>query len=148
MKAIAKLIITEVDPRIKAMSSEELDEKIDLIYSLGYVYNPYSKEFYNHYINKGLKAIVTYNLDLDRITNLHNSLEEEFLTTNKHLRTFDEISNSIYRNDEVSGVQLFMESMSGITGVVFLLLSVILNLTDYMNFALGSMLISFFFINF
>jgi adenine specific DNA methylase Mod len=67
MKELAKLRITEVDQRIKQMPSNEIDEKIDLLYSLGYIYNPYIKEFFNPFINKGLKALVIYNLDLKRI---------------------------------------------------------------------------------
>ena len=148
MKELAQLRIKDADPRIKQVPSEELDEKIDLIYSLGYVYNPYDQEFYNPFIHKGLKAAITYNLNLDRIENLHNNLEKEFLAKNQRIRTFDEISHSIYGNDKVSRLGLFLESMSGIIGVVFLLLSGVLHITDNIHFALGSLIISFVFVNF
>jgi hypothetical protein len=148
MKALAQLRIKDADPRIKQVPSEELDEKIDLIYSLGYVYNPYDQEFYNPFINKGLKAIVTYNLNLDRIENLHKNLEKEFLGQNLRVKTFDEISDSIYGNDKVSRIGIFLESMAGIIGVFFLLLSIILHISNNINFALGCLIASFIFINF
>ena len=73
-----------------------MNEKIDLIYSLGYVYNPYDQEFFNPFINKGLKAVITYNLDLERIENLHNNLEKEFLAKNqKQVFCFSSSGNSL-----------------------------------------------------
>ena len=146
MKEIALLRIRDVDPRIKAMSTIELDEKINLIYSLGYVYDPYNHEFHNPFINKNLKAIVTYNLDLDRIENLHNVLQKEFLDLNQHLRKFDEISLSIY-GDETK-FKIIDQSMFGIYGVIFFLLSIVLYFTGNINFSLGSLVTSFILVNY
>lgn len=148
MKELAHLRIIDADPRIKDVPSEDLYEKIDLIYSLGYVYNPYEKGFYNPFIKKGLKAIVTYNLNLDRIENLHENLEKEYFEKNERMKTFDEISNSIYGNDKVSRIGMFFESMSGIFGVMFLILSTIILFTTNIKFASFCLIASFICINF
>lgn len=141
-------IIKDADPRIKQVPSEELNEKIDLIYSLGYVYNPYDQEFFNPFINKGLKAVITYNLDLERIENLHNNLEKEFLAKNQKLRTFHEISDSIYRNDKRSMLGLFLESMAGIIGVLFFLLSIVFTYYGQHTFRIGQLNQVFYFCKF
>jgi hypothetical protein len=148
MKELAHLRIIDADPRIKDVPSEDLYEKIDLIYSLGYVYNPYEQGFYNPFIKKGLKAIVTYNLNLNRIENLHENLEREYFEKNEKVKTFDEISNSIYGNDKVSIIGLFFESMSGIFGVIFLILSTIILFTSNVKFAACCLITSFICINF
>jgi hypothetical protein len=119
MKALARLRIEDADPKIKLVPSDEINEKIDLIYSLGYVYNPYDQEFYNPFINKGIKAIATYNLNLDAIEKLHKFLQKYFLTQNEKFRTFDEIEDSIYNRDKTSTIKLFFESMAGIIRVCF-----------------------------
>jgi len=54
---LAKRWVRKVDKRIDTLHDEEIDDRIDLLYSLGYVYNPYYQEFRNYFIEKGLKAI-------------------------------------------------------------------------------------------
>lgn len=147
MKELTKYFIKDADSRIKMVSSEELDEKIDLIYSLGYVYNPYTKNFYNPFIDKGLNAMVTYNLNLDRIKNLHNILEQEFFKQNERIRTFDEIKKSIYDSRKFTTIRFLLHSGAGIIGLLFLLLTIIFHITNNLNFALGGLIVSFIFIN-
>jgi hypothetical protein len=125
MKELAKLRIREVDQRINQMPFDELEEKIDLIYSLGYVYNPYIKEFLNPFINQGLKALVVYNLDLKRIQDLHEGLVEEFVEKNNKIRSVDEIEMSIYKNDTGSGLFIFLASESVIFSVVLFIIAII-----------------------
>jgi len=125
MKELAKLRITEVDQRIKQMPSNEIDEKIDLLYSLGYIYNPYIKEFFNPFINKGLKALVIYNLDLKRIQNVHKGLMEDFLEKNNKIRNIDEIESDIYKNDTGSGLFMFLASESVVFSILLFIAAII-----------------------
>lgn len=148
MKELAILSITEVDERIKQVPSEILEERINLIYSLGYVYNPYSQEFYNPFINKGLKAIVTYNLNEERIVRLHNLLEKEYIEQNKGLKSYKVIENTIMGNFKLSLSFSFFESIFGILGLLFSILAIIFHLTDSPNLALGIMSIAFFMVNY
>ncbi len=148
MKELAKLRIGDADPRIKQVPSNEADEKIKLIYSLGYVYNPYEKEFFNPFINKRLKAIVVYNLNLAGIEKLHSSLEQEYLSKNQNFRRFEEIEKSIYKDDKVSRFGMFFDTMSGILGLVLLILTVIFHTLGKIEIATGLMLGSFFLNNY
>ena len=143
MKELAKLKIREVDQRINQMPFDELDEKIDLIYSLGYVYNPYIKEFFNPFINQGLKALVVYNLDLKRIQNLHEGLEEDFIKANKKIRSIDEIESSIYKNDNGSGLFMFLASESVIFSILLFLVAIIAHIFGAIKIASTAIALSF-----
>jgi hypothetical protein len=147
MKELAKLRIREVDQRINEMPFDELDEKIDLIYSLGYIYNPYIKEFFNPFINQGLKALVVYNLDLERIKNLHEGLEEDFLEANNKIRNIDEIKSSIYKNDTGSGLFLFLASESVIFSILSFIVTIIAHIFGGIKIATITIVLSFILIN-
>ena len=147
MKELAKLKIREVDQRINQMPFDELDEKIDYIYSLGYVYNPYIKEFFNPFINQGLKAIVVYNLDIKRIQNLHEGLEEEFIEKNNKIKSVEEIKSLVYKNDTSSGLFLFLASESVIFSFVLFLIGVIAHLFGGIVITTITIVISFVLIN-
>lgn len=147
MKELAKLRIREVDQRINQMPFDELDEKIDLIYSLGYVYNPYIKEFYNPFINQGLKALVVYNLDLKRIKNLHEGLEEDFLEANNKIRNIDEIESSISKNDTGSALFLFLASESVIFSILLFIVAIIAHIFGGIIIAAITIALSFVLIN-
>lgn len=148
MKDLAKMRISDADSRIEQLPSDEIDEKIDLIYSLGYVYNPYDKEFFNPFINKGLKAIAVYKLDVEGIEKLHKNLEDGYLNKNQNHRSFEEIENSIYKNDKVSRLGMFFDSMSGIFGLILLILTVIYHIVGKIEIAIGLMLGTFILINY
>ena len=147
MKEIAKMRIREVDQKINQMPLDELDEKIDLIYSLGYVYNPYIKEFFNPFINQGLKALVVYNLDLKKIKNLHEGLEEDFLEANNKMRNIDEIESSIYKNDTGSGLFLFLASGSVILSILLFIVTIITHIFGGIKIAAITIALSFVLIN-
>lgn len=147
MKELARLRITEVDQRIRDISNDELDEKIDLIYSLGYVYNPYAKQFYNPFIEQGLKALVVYNLDCTRIINLHQSLEEEFIEKNKGIRSIKEIDDKLLKNYSISGIFLFLSSESSIFSVVCFFLTLLAHFFQAIEVAIIFSLLSFGLIN-
>ena len=147
MKELAKLRIREVDERINQMPFNELDKKIDLLYSLGYLYNPYIKEFFNPFINQGLKALVVYNLDLKRIQNLHEGLEEDFLEKNNKIRNIDEIESSIYKNDTGSGLFLFLASESVIFSILLFIVSIIAHIFGGNKIAAITIALAFVLIN-
>jgi len=147
MKELAKLRIREVDQRINQMPFDELDEKIDLIYSLGYLYNPYIKEFFNPFINQGLKALIVFNLDLKRIQNLHEGLEEEFLEKNNKIRSVNEIKRSIYNNDNGSGLFIFVTSESLIFSIVLFIIAIIAHFLGGIKIAAITIALSFVLIN-
>ena len=148
MKSLAQLKIRDVDTKINQMSTEELELKIDLFYSLGYVYNPYDQEFCNPFINKTIKAIAVYKLDLERIENLHKKLEKEYLDVNHSEKTLNEISNLIYGDDKFSMIGAFLEDISGILGVVILFFSVLINVFGSLELATSGLIISFILINY
>lgn len=147
MKELARLRITEVDQRIRNISNDELDEKIDLIYSLGYVYNPYAKQFYNPFIEQGLKALVVYNLDCTGIINLHQSLEEEFIEKNKSIRSVKEIDDKLLKNYSISGVFHFLSSESSIFSVLCFFLTLLAHFFQAIEIAIILSLFSFLLIN-
>jgi hypothetical protein len=147
MKELAKMRIREVDQKINQMPLDELGEKIDLIYSLGYLYNPYIKEFFNPFINQGLKALVVYNLDLKRIKNLHEGLEEDFLEANNKIRNIDEIESSVYKNDTGSGLFLFLASESVILSILLFFVAIIAHIFGGIIIAAITIGLSFVLIN-
>ena len=147
MKELAKLKIREVDQRINQMPFDELDEKIDLIYSLGYVYNPYVKEFFNPFINQGLKALIVYNLDLKRIQNLHEGLEKDFIKANKKIRNIDEIESSFYKKDTGSGLFMFLSSESVIFSTLLIIVAIIAHIFGAIKIAAIAITLSFVLIN-
>lgn len=147
MKELAKLRIREVDQKINQMPIDELDRKVDLLYSLGYLYNPYTKEFFNPFINQGLKAIVVYNLDFKRIQNLHDGLEEDFLEKNNKIRNIDEIESDIYNNDSSSGLFLFLSSSSVIFSILLIIVSIVAHILGEIKIAAITITLSFVLIN-
>lgn len=82
-KELVKHLILEADLKIRLIPKEEISAKINLIYSCDYLYNPFSKTFYNPKINKELKALVVYNLSLEKLNKLLNHLDEEYIKSNK-----------------------------------------------------------------
>ena len=147
MRELTKFKIREADKRIGQMPFDELNDKIDLIYSLGYVYNPYVREFFNPFINQGLKAMVVYNLDLKRIKNLHEGLEVEYIEKNKKIRTAHEIESSIFQNEKSWGLELFISSISGILSLLFFLTTIVAHIMGAIEFATISLSLSFILIN-
>src|SRR5690554_3283984 len=137
MKEIAKARITEADPRIKKISSEEINSKIDLIYSLGYIYNPYDREFYNPFIHMGLKGIIVYNLTPERIVEVHRKLEAEFLAKNQRHRTLGEISEHL-NVGRFSPFRLVIESLTGLIGILCLGLAILLHIWGNIGWAAGN----------
>lgn len=51
--------------------------RIDYLYSLGYVYNPYSQDFYNPFVQRGLKETCAYNLNEQQIQNVNDQFIED-----------------------------------------------------------------------
>lgn len=97
-KEIVKHLILEADPKIRLIPKEEISAKINLIYTCDYLYNPFSKTFYNPKINKELKALVVYNLSLEKIDKLLNHLDEEFIKLNKNYTSDSDIINIFNTN--------------------------------------------------
>lgn len=125
MIELAKLKIRDVDQRINEMPFDELDERIDFIYSLGYSYNPYIKEFFNPFINQGLKALVVYNLDINRIQNIHDSFEKDYIKKNNKIISVEEIKKSVDKNDNGSGLFMFLASESVIYSILLFIVAII-----------------------
>lgn len=99
-KESVKSIILDADPKIRLIPKEEISAKINLIYTRDYLYNPFSKTFYNPKINKELKVLVVYNLSLERIDKLINNLDEEFIKLNKNYISDSEIIK-IFHNGSI-----------------------------------------------
>ena len=148
MIELAKLKIEVADPRVKNMPLVEIDEKIELIYSLGYIYDPYRKHFLNPFIDRALKVTVVYNLNLESIKKLHMHLKNEYLKDSKHLKRFEEIKRSIYKKDKISRLEIFLDSMSGILGFVLLIGTIIFDILGKIEISTGLLLGSFILINY
>ena len=64
------------------------------------------------------------------------------------MRRFEEIEKSIYKDDTVSRFGIFFDTMSGILGLVLLILTVIFHIVGKIQIATGLMLGSFVLINY
>lgn len=148
MKELARLKIWDADKRILEVPRDEVYEKIDLIYSLGYVYNPYLKEFKNPFIESGLKAIAVYNLTIEGIKKLHHHLEEEYLTEKKRYRSLEAIEKSIYSDNTSSLFKLYLQMYSGIVGIILLLLAIIFHVLYNIEVANILLILSFILVNY
>jgi hypothetical protein len=146
MKELARFNIEKADSRFKKLLHNDIEEKIDLIYMLGYAYNPYKHTFLNPFIDKEFKADLIYDMSLDYIKKNHKESQLKYLLKNLRIKSFDKTMDSIYSNGP-STMFLNTESLGGIIGVILLILSIILHFCSNIFFALGSLILSFIFVN-
>lgn len=148
MKSLTQLRIEDADPRLASISREERNAKIDLLYSLGYVYDPYAEIFFNPFIDQGLKAMVIYDWDQQTIEKFHDAFVEKFKTKNQII-TVEEISRKIYGNNKVSRLGSFLEVAAGMIGISFLAIAIIVHLLiDSVSLTLAAATVSFIFLIF
>lgn len=148
MKDSAKWLVVKADPRIKTLNEEEISEKVDLFYSLGYVYSPYKLEFRNPFIDKGFKAISVYNLDLAGIQQMHDHLYETSIKENGKVATLEEVQTLISNiGGSNSQFLLTLKALSGIIGIACLVVAIILQLVGQLYIAVGLELVSITLIN-
>lgn len=148
MKSLAQLRIEDADSRLASIPAEERDAKIDLLYSLGYVYDPYAQTFFNPFIDQGLKAMVIYDWDQQTIEKFHNAFVEKFKTKNQII-SLEEISRRIYGNNKVSSFGWFLEVAAGMIGISFLAIAITVHvLIDSVSLTLAAATVSFIFLIF
>lgn len=148
MKELAKQKVKQLLKQNDNLFTSDIDDKIDYIYDLGYIYNPYKKVFYNPFINKKIKDVVVANFSLEKIDKLHNFAKEDYLRKNKEIKNIDSIKKSIYKNNKISKFSIFFDTYSGVLGIFFLLGAIFFHLAN--NFSIASIIlsISFILINF
>jgi hypothetical protein len=125
MKWLAIERLEATMPRFLNLSSDELEARIDLLYSLGYVYDPYLKIFFNPFISQVLKAQYVYLNSQASIEKFHNLVEKDFLKKNQEYVRLDKIAKSFHLNHKIELIVLFSESFSGLIGGLLFLISVV-----------------------
>lgn len=115
-------------PSLKLMSIESLEPKVDLIYSLGYAYNPYDTIFHNFYINDTITSMDLKTLSYADIREKYNDRRNAFESANgSHIRTKEQVKEFIQKENTLSNsnLTLFIESSAGDIGLYSLLIAVI-----------------------
>lgn len=148
MKDLAKDWIRDLDSRMKTIPETDLDERLDLLYSLGYVYDPFEPFFYNPFIDKRLKPIMALMLDLKDIEKLHRIWLVEFTEKNGGLRKADEISSEIFKVNLNSRIRSSLIEMSGIIGIVLAMVAFVLSFTESYIFSLIATVMTFSFLGY
>lgn len=141
---MAALKIKEANPKI----SHEISEEINTLYSLGYVYNPYKKVFINLFIENKFKEEIVSNYKSENITQIHNQILNDYLRSNYKVKSLSQIEAKIYGNNKSSWLGTVLNIYSGIIGIIFLLLAIVLFFLSYKVVAMGFGISSFLLVSF
>jgi hypothetical protein len=130
MQSIAQIRVPEKNPKLKRLLGSALEEKIKLLYSLDYVYDPYKNEFLNPLINKILDTNILY-IPLNRIKEKCEEYKINFNALNKTQRSLEEISIGIYGKDDSTERRSVLQErfgffgLFGIIGIFFFILTIV-----------------------
>ncbi|MEY4459459.1 MAG: hypothetical protein RIT38_664 [Bacteroidota bacterium] len=112
--------LKDTDTRINNIPDNILNFKIQLLASKGYFYNPYLKEFHNHFNGGVLKAIIVYNLTVEQIADLLKNYK-----SNVTLKSLEDVESEIFDDGPLWRVWITIDTMSGIYGALSLIISII-----------------------
>lgn len=138
----ALLQIINTKPTLTDIPIDEIEEKIDYFYSLGYVYEPYFQKFINPFIDLSFKVQVINN-SIESIEEQHNNVEKDFLLKNFSFKTIPEITDFFYKINKFYNKVFFLEGASGIFGFILLLISIFLYFNNKLFLAVMFLLVSY-----
>jgi len=140
-------IINVLDSKshIKKIDSQDVQKRVEDLLKRGFIYNPYDDKFFNVFFNgiKTISSVSLVNLDWNKFIPL---LDSTIKSLKPSINTNEKITK-LY-NRETNHFLLDIKLMSGILGVLFFVISIVLFFFISINFVTPIVLVSFLFVRY
>ncbi len=118
--------ILQTDSRFNNLSGGiiELEEKISVLIDMGFIYEPYSRKFFNLFTDLSIKSDLLLNYNLDNLIGLYQEHFKKYINKNNNIKSENEIQKMY--DTKVNPITLHLIIFSGLYGLIGFLLTIIL----------------------
>lgn len=137
-----------IQPQLKDLDTNEVYEKIEILNSLGYIFDPLFEEFYNPIIRRSFKPVSLINLTTNQIVELDEVLHQEYRSRYGNYKTYNEVCSQIASGSNSKTYSNMFFSLTGILSLITFVLSIVLLLLNIDTASFIFSLLSFLFLTY